>query len=80
LCAALRLETGIGQVALSGGVFQNLLLFTGLKESLQSQGFTVLSHAHVPTNDGGIALGQAVAAAALVQAERSGSGPPANGA
>ena len=80
LCAALRLETGIGQVALSGGVFQNLLLFTGLKESLESQGFTVLSHAHVPTNDGGIALGQAVAAAALVQAERSGGGPPAKGA
>jgi hydrogenase maturation protein HypF len=80
LCAALRLETGIGRVALSGGVFQNLLLFTGLKEGLEKQGFTVLSHTRVPTNDGGIALGQAVAAAALLQAEPPGGGPPAKGA
>jgi len=70
LCAALRLETGLGRVALSGGVFQNLLLFTGLKESLEKQGFTVISHTLVPTNDGGIALGQAVVAAALTQNER----------
>jgi hydrogenase maturation protein HypF len=80
LCAALRLETGIGRVALSGGVFQNLLLFTGLKESLENQGFIVLSHTRVPTNDGGIALGQAVAAAALLQTEPPGGGPPAKGA
>ena len=56
-------------VALSGGVFQNLLLFTGLKESLEKQGFAVISHTRVPTNDGGIALGQAVVAAALTQNE-----------
>jgi hydrogenase maturation protein HypF len=69
LCAALRVETGLGRVALSGGVFQNILLFTGLKESLERQGFAVISHTRVPTNDGGIALGQAVVAAALTQNE-----------
>ena len=66
LCAALRRETGFGQVALSGGVFQNVLLLTGLKDSLEKQGFEVFTHSRVPTNDGGIALGQAVAAAAMV--------------
>ncbi len=80
LCAALRLETGIGRVALSGGVFQNLLLFTSLKENLEKQGFTVFSHARVPTNDGGIALGQAVVAAALLQDERPGGEAPVSGA
>jgi hydrogenase maturation protein HypF len=80
LCAALRVETGIERVALSGGVFQNLLLFTGLKDSLEKQGFTVFSHTRVPTSDGGIALGQAVVAAALLQDERLAGEAPENGA
>ena len=66
LCAALRGETNLGRVAMSGGVFQNVLLLTGLKDSLEKQGFEVFTHSLVPTNDGGIALGQAVAAAAMV--------------
>jgi len=49
-------------VALSGGVFQNRLL-TGLaRRSLESAGFTVLTHRSVPSNDGGLSLGQAVIA------------------
>jgi hydrogenase maturation protein HypF len=51
-------------VALSGGVFQNLVLFELVTGKLEAEGFTVLSHTHVPMNDGGIALGQAVIAAA----------------
>ena len=51
-------------VALSGGVFQNLVLFELVTQKLETEGFTVLSHKHVPTNDGGIALGQAVIAVA----------------
>ena len=51
-------------VVLSGGVFQNLVLFELVTRKLEAEGFTVLSHKHVPTNDGGIGLGQAVIAAA----------------
>lgn len=50
----------IQAVALSGGVFQNAILFNGISQRLQGLGQQVLTHQHVPTNDGGIALGQAV--------------------
>ena len=63
-CALLRERTGIGTVALSGGVFQNLLLLHSVVGLLESDGFTVLTHSRVPCNDGGISLGQAVIAAA----------------
>jgi hydrogenase maturation protein HypF len=62
LCGQIRQQTGINQVALSGGCFQNSLLLSGLTSALVQQGFEVYSHALVPTNDGGIALGQAVIA------------------
>ena len=52
--------TGIKTVALSGGVFQNELLFEALVDLLEREGFTVLTHSQVPTNDGGLSLGQAV--------------------
>ncbi|MEJ2639019.1 MAG: hypothetical protein P8010_05535 [Desulfosarcinaceae bacterium] len=65
LCEALRRETGLDRVALSGGVFQNLRLLEGLLKRLSAAGFTVYSHRQVPTNDGGLSLGQAVAAAAM---------------
>ncbi len=51
-------------VALSGGVFQNQVLFELVHDRLSHEGLTVLSHQHVPMNDGGLALGQAVIAAA----------------
>ena len=63
----LRKETGLDRVALSGGVFQNALLLSGLIEALERNGLTVYTHRIVPTNDGGISLGQAVAAAAIVR-------------
>ncbi|NQV43213.1 MAG: carbamoyltransferase HypF [Candidatus Marinimicrobia bacterium] len=56
----LRDESGIDQVVLSGGVFQNRLLFEALLGMLNTQGFKVFTHKHVPTNDGGIALGQVI--------------------
>jgi hydrogenase maturation protein HypF len=64
-CAALRESTGIDTVALSGGVFQNLLLSYRTVKLLQDNGFRVLTHSRVPTNDGGISFGQAAIAAAL---------------
>ncbi|MBN8594224.1 MAG: carbamoyltransferase HypF [Anaerolineae bacterium] len=48
------------RVALSGGVFQNVRLLSTLKQRLQEVGFTVFDHKLVPTNDAGLALGQAV--------------------
>lgn len=50
------------RVALSGGCFQNRLLVESAMEALQANGFRVYIHQRIPPNDGGIALGQAVAA------------------
>ncbi|MDQ3188928.1 MAG: Sua5/YciO/YrdC/YwlC family protein, partial [Pseudomonadota bacterium] len=54
----------INTVALSGGVFQNLVLLQQVEKRLAFLGFRVLTHRRVPTNDGGLALGQAAVAAA----------------
>ncbi len=54
----LRQETGLSKIALSGGVFQNRLLFENLCSTLMAAGFEVHSHHQVPCNDGGLALGQ----------------------
>jgi hydrogenase maturation protein HypF len=62
-CLRLRDRHGLGTVALSGGVFQNLLLLNATVARLEARGFRVLLHARVPCNDGGISLGQAVVAA-----------------
>jgi hydrogenase maturation protein HypF len=60
LCRRLREVAGLDVVALSGGVFQNRLLTDLCQDSLERDGFRVLTHALVPTNDGGLSLGQAV--------------------
>ncbi len=52
--------SGIRSVVLSGGVFQNPLVFEGLVHDLRRHGLEVLTHSSVPCNDGGISLGQAV--------------------
>jgi hydrogenase maturation protein HypF len=62
MCCLVRDKTGIKQVALSGGVFQNRLLARKIESELFTEGFEVLIHRQVPCNDGGISLGQAVIA------------------
>jgi hydrogenase maturation protein HypF len=65
---AARERTGISLTALSGGVYQNALFFEYLQRRLVEERFEVISHRQVPTNDGGIALGQVVIADALARA------------
>jgi hydrogenase maturation protein HypF len=64
VCGELRERFGLGVVALSGGVFQNLLLLGQVVDLLEESGFRVLTHARVPPNDGGISLGQVAVAGA----------------
>ena len=59
-CRIARERTNIAQVALSGGVFQNVLLLAWAKSALEENGFHVLTHRLIPPNDGGLALGQAI--------------------
>jgi hydrogenase maturation protein HypF len=63
----MRLQFGVNEVALSGGVWQNITLLRLAIKLLEADGFTVYTHREVPPNDGGVALGQAVVAAARIQ-------------
>ncbi len=68
VCRRLRDETGIATAAMSGGVFQNRLLVELAAPALEAAGFTVLLHSQVPTNDGGISLGQVAVGRARLEA------------
>ncbi|MGR9085902.1 MAG: carbamoyltransferase HypF [Gammaproteobacteria bacterium] len=63
LCRLSR-QAGVDRIVLGGGVFQNRLLLEGMSQQLRQNGKTVLSPQRYPMNDGGLALGQAVVAAA----------------
>ncbi|MBI4532959.1 MAG: carbamoyltransferase HypF, partial [Candidatus Melainabacteria bacterium] len=64
VCRTLRLDTGIETVCLSGGVFQNTYLLQQAVACLQKNHFQVFIPQKLPTNDGGLSLGQAVSALA----------------
>lgn len=68
-CQEVAASSGLASVALSGGTFQNLLLLERVTAGLEGSGFTVHRHRRVPANDGGIAFGQAVVAAARLRGE-----------
>lgn len=70
LACRIRDERRLNRVALSGGVFQNMILLEGVGRKLGQQGFEVFTHSRVPTNDGGISLGQAAVASARLAAGR----------
>ncbi len=63
-------QTGITRVALSGGVWQNMTLLHKTLDLMHPDGFQIYVHSQAPTNDGGIALGQAVVASSRVMAVR----------
>jgi hydrogenase maturation protein HypF len=69
-CIYLRTDSGLGRIALSGGVFQNALLLSRVTHQLREGGFEVYANRQVPANDGGISLGQALVAAARTQRMR----------
>jgi hydrogenase maturation protein HypF len=63
----IREERSLNRVCLSGGCFQNVLLFEFVLNALRKQNFEVYFHSEVPAGDGGISLGQALVAAHLLQ-------------
>lgn len=66
-----REQSGLNKVVLSGGVFQNSELFEWIIPELESRGFQVFTHSEVPTNDGGLSLGQVAIAQALIAKNKS---------
>jgi len=82
VCSQLRERNGVDKVCLSGGAFQNVTLLSATAALLRRSGFELLLHSQVPPNDGGLSLGQAVIAAAVLQSssderilDDSGAGP-----
>ena len=71
VCRRVRATTGLGVVALAGGVFQNRLLAGLCEDLLRDDGFRLIGGDVVPVNDGGIALGQAAVAGYTVLLRRS---------
>ena len=67
----IREERKLNRVVLSGGVFQNMLLLRQTTRMLRTTGFNVSTHTRVPTNDGGISLGQASIANARIKSGRT---------
>jgi hydrogenase maturation protein HypF len=65
---AVARRAGVARVVLTGGCFQNRYLTEGAVDRLRRAGFVPYWHQHVPPNDGGLALGQAVWAARLLEA------------
>ena len=70
VACSIRDERRLNRVALSGGVFQNILLLEKTSQMLCDSGFEVFTHSRVPTNDGGISLGQAAVANARIMSGR----------
>jgi hydrogenase maturation protein HypF len=63
LSQQIRSQTGLSVVAFSGGVWQNITLLNKSLNLLKQAGFRTLIHRQVPTNDGGLSLGQVMIAA-----------------
>ncbi len=67
MIVAVARREGLPRVCLTGGCFQNVVLAERGIHRLTATGFAPYWHQRVPPNDGGIALGQLVAAGAAPQ-------------
>ncbi|HXV84030.1 MAG TPA: carbamoyltransferase HypF, partial [Candidatus Binatia bacterium] len=67
VCSRIRESHGLNLICLSGGTFQNGYLLERVIPALGARGFAVYLNRSVPPNDGGISLGQAVIANAMIQ-------------
>lgn len=63
VASQIRKETGLNKIILSGGTFQNKYILSRMEMILSKYEFEVFSHCKIPSNDGGIALGQLAIAA-----------------
>ncbi len=66
----MRKHTGLNKVVLSGGTFQNKILLENVEQKLKEINFAVYSQSGIPSNDGGIALGQLAIAAKRRELEK----------
>jgi hydrogenase maturation protein HypF len=66
ICRRMWREEGLDRVCLSGGTFQNLYLLRRTVQLLRADGFAVFLHSKAPPNDGGLCLGQAAVANAVL--------------
>lgn len=69
VCSLIHQRTGLKSVVLSGGAFQNRYINSAARRKLMDLGLDVYTHKLVPCNDGGLALGQAAVAEALLAKE-----------
>ncbi|HEY5524113.1 MAG TPA: carbamoyltransferase HypF, partial [Clostridium sp.] len=67
VCVSIREDSGINEVVLSGGVFQNSFLLEKICCNLEKNNFQVYTHKNLPSNDGGVAIGQIIIANALIE-------------
>jgi hydrogenase maturation protein HypF len=64
-------RVGEARVVLSGGCFQNRYLTEHVVHGLTNAGFSAYWHQRIPPNDGGIALGQVMAARQAMKQEKA---------
>lgn len=76
VCVRMRQAHGVQQIVLSGGVFLNEFLLVNTLLRLRALGFPVYCHRQVPTNDGGVALGQVAVAHAIISLSQGVPCPP----
>jgi hydrogenase maturation protein HypF len=67
ICGRIREDSGINEVVLSGGVFQNSFLLEKICRNLKRNKFEVYTHKELPSNDGGVAIGQIIIANAIIE-------------